>query len=213
MGLMLFLAGCGGDAEPPPVGQEEQGAPNTPGQGPPAGEGVPRARIEVDGRASDWRSVPVLLDVPTDKPRKTNYDCKAIKVACDKANLYVLLTLGVGVGERHEQQMEREGKATSGAIGHLYLTSRDAKFSLWIPTGFRSSYDMEADELTNEPYVRVEVSRVNEGEGSGETIFEAEAAGQADNVAFAGKHLELAIPLRTLGITGEAPMEATLDEM
>ncbi len=209
--LMLFVAGCGGESEPPSAGQEKLGGP---GERSPSGEEAePRSAIKVDGRAQDWRDVPVLLELPAEKPRETNYDCQAVQVTRDERNLYVLFTLGLGIGERHAQQMEQEGRATSGAIGHLYLTSDGATFSLWIPTGARSSYDMETDEVTNEPTVSVEVSRAKEGDAGWETVFEADSAEQPQSVAFAGKHLELAIPLTVLGISADAPIEAKLEEM
>lgn len=173
--------------------------------------GVPRARITVDGRADDWSGAAVSLDVKRSSGRPTNYDCQTIKLARDDKNLYVLFTLGHGIREKFDQEMQQKGKASSGAVGYLHLTCGDCKFVLWIPTGFSSSYDSETDEMVNEPWASFDAARAKVAEEAYDPVFEANST--SPYVAFGGKFLELAMPLDKLGIRGDDPIEAKLEEM
>jgi hypothetical protein len=204
--MTIMLLGCDRDAGPP---AEKPGPADA--ERPPAK--APMRRIKIDGRAEDWADVPIALAVKDEGGRPTNYDCRAVKLTSDQNHLYILFVLGRGIGERHAAQIEETGRATSGAIGHLHLTHPQHKFTIWIPTGFTTSYDSETDEVTNNPMMSIDVSRGSPDGKAMETVFEASWPEEGNAIAFHGKHLELAIPLEKLGIDGHRRLDVTLDEM
>ena len=205
--LMTFvLLGC--DRDSGPAQQEPE-----PAQATRPAKMASEPKVKIDGRADEWTDVPVALTVKDAGGRPTNYDCRTVKLTSDESRLYILFVLGRGIGERHAEQIEETGRATSGAIGHLHLAHPQHKFTIWIPTGFTTSYDTETDEVTNEPMMSIEVSRGTPDGDAMQTVFEARWPEDADSIAFHGKHLELAIPLENLGIDDHRHLEVTLDQM
>jgi hypothetical protein len=204
--MSMLLLGCGRESGPEKEKPEAAGATRSTGE-------TTRREIKLDGRADEWMDVPVALKVEDDGGRPTTYDCRAVKLTSDDTHLYILFVLGKGIGERHAEQIEKTGRATSGAIGHLHLEHPRHKFAIWVPTGFTTSYDTETDQVTNEPMMSIDVSREASDGQAMETVFEARWPEDANSVAFQGKHLELAIPLEKLGINDHKQLDVTLSEM
>ncbi|MCH8218586.1 MAG: hypothetical protein IH892_17645 [Planctomycetes bacterium] len=66
---------------------------------------TPRAAITMDGKADDWASVPpvVMHDSSGGPWKSTRVGMQSIKLAQDDQNLYVLITLGVGIQEKFDR--------------------------------------------------------------------------------------------------------------
>ena len=176
---------------------------------------APLARITIDGRADDWVDVPAAQIIHHDRWSSRNYKCKAVKLARDEANLYILFELSLGIGERYEEQLARPPhRPTSGALGYLSLYTEGEKFSIWIPTGVSTTYDLVSRKATKRlPTASFEVGRYNSETDSYDDVFEAESIEDPEFVAFEGNFLELKIPINKLGIQGDRSIRAELDEM
>ena len=159
--------------------------------------------------------VPAALIIHHDRWSNRNYKCKAVKLARDEANLYILFELSLGIGERYEEQLATPPhRPTSGALGYLSLYTEEKEFTIWIPTGVSTTYDLVSRKATKQlPMASFEVGRYNAETDSHDDVFEAESIEDPEFVAFEGKFLELKIPIEKLGIQGDRSIRAELDEM
>ena len=176
---------------------------------------APLANITIDGRADEWAQVPAVLIIHHDRWSNRNYKCKAVKLARDEANLYILFELSLGIGERYEEQLATPPhRPTSGALGYLSLYTEGGEFTIWIPTGVSTTYDLVSRKATKQlPMASFEVGRYNAETDSHDDVFEAESIEDPEFVAFEGKFLELKIPIEKLGIQADRSIRAELDEM
>ena len=198
------------------VQQTDHGVAQSSEQSPqPPFKSVPPAKITVDGKADEWAQVPAVLIIRQDKWSSKDYKCKAVKLARDEANLYILFELSLGIGERYEQQLATPPyRPTSGALGYLRLYTAGEKFSIWIPTGVSTTYDIASRKLTKQlPMASFEVGRYNAQTNKYDGIFEAESIKNPEFVAFEGKFLELKIPIEKLGIQADSSIRIELNEM
>jgi len=181
----------------------------------PDAEPVPLAGITVDGKADEWAQVPAVLIIRHDKWSSKNYKCKAVKLARDAANLYILFELSLGIGERYEQQLATPPhRPTSSALGYLKLYTAGGKFTIWIPTGVSTTYDTITRKLTKQlPMASFEVGHYNAQTNKYDDVFEAESIENPEFVAFKGKFLELKIPIEKLGIQADSSIRIELNEM
>ena len=181
----------------------------------PPPKAAPLAKITVDGKAEEWAQVPAVLTIYHDKWNNKNYTCKAVKLARDEANLYILFELSLGIGERYEKQLATPPhQPTSGALGYLTLYVEGEKFTIWIPTGVSVTYNIVSGKLTEQlPMASFEVGRYNAETDGHDDVFEAESIEDPEFVAFEGKFLELKIPIDRLGIQADRAIRAELDEM
>ncbi len=176
---------------------------------------APLANITIDGRAKEWAQVPAVLIIHHDRWSNRNYTCKAVKLARDQANLYILFELSLGIGERYEKQLATPPhRPTSGALGYLSLYTEGEEFTIWIPTGVSTTYDLVSRKATKQlPMASFEVGRYNAETDSHDDVFEAESIENPEFIAFEGKFLELKIPIEKLGIQGDNSIRLELDEM
>jgi len=214
--IIVFFMSSTQDKPTAPDGADKQVAPAPSGmrQPPaPAARNVPQVPITVDGRADDWSNAPAFLTTDRNRRRSRNYGCRAVKVARDAENLYVLLILSRGIREKFDaERTSRRGRVSSSALGYLGLQTEDKKFSIWIPTGFSLTY--EARKLKKVvPTVDFTVSLHDPAADRYDEIFTAESLKNPQFIGFEGKFLELKIPLDKLGISAREPMKLDLDEM
>ena len=175
---------------------------------------APTAAITVDGKADDWAGVPAVLTPPVPRPGDKTYSCKAVKIARDDENLFVLFILGLGVGERFDNQLASpRGRPSTGALGYFNFQTEGRKFVIWLPTGFCQTYEKTGKFTSQVPTADFEVGRYNPKTDSHDTVLEAASNEQPEFIAFDGKHLELKVPLAKLGIAGDHPMQVELSEM
>ncbi|MCK4849762.1 MAG: hypothetical protein KAT11_00350 [Phycisphaerae bacterium] len=181
----------------------------------PSPKPAPLANITIDGRADEWAQVPAVLIIHHDKWSNRHYTCKAVKLARDQANLYILFELSLGIGERYEKQLATPPhRPTSGALGYLSVYSEAKEFTIWIPTGVSTTYNIVSGKATEQlPMASFEVERYNAETDSHDDVFEAESIENPEFVAFEGKFLELKIPIEKLGIQGNSSIRLELDEM
>ena len=172
-------------------------------------------KIVIDGQADEWSQVPTALVVQKDDWDDKNYTCKAVKLARDETNIYILFELSLGIGERYEKQLATPPhEPSSGALGYLKLHAGGEKFTIWIPTGVSITFDLVSRKVKEQsPTASFEVGRYNSQADSYDKIFEAESIDNPEFVAFEGKFLELKIPTEKLGIRADEPIRVELDEM
>ena len=174
-----------------------------------AGKTVPEAPIAIDGEADDWADVPVFAVITHDDWVFVNYGVEDIKMARDDEYLYVCMRLCQGIRERFDNQVSGSGRPSSGAIGYLRISADSAKYSVWLPTGFRIQSSPEG--TSSKPTADFELCRIR-SDGDSESLLKKESIGNPDFIAFSGKHLELKLPLELVPVTESSSIEIELDE-
>ncbi len=178
-----------------------------------SGGSIPVADITLDGRADDWSNVsPARCKI--DKSIRATYDVRQIKVARGEDNLYLLFELGLGVGEKFENE-RKTGKVFTGALGYLDFATETGKYRLWIPTGFSQTIDTKAAKTESVTIsISYDLSRADPGSNEYEETASRSYPEDSGYIAFQGKYLELKIPLNELNITPDSRiLGMQMDEM
>lgn len=177
----------------------------------PTASTVPEAAILVDGQSYDWDGVPVFASVSKGEYGADTYGVQTLKLAHDSANVYVLLQLGVGIDEKFDAEYQRSGTVSSGSIGHLGIAVPGTTYRIWLPTGFVQTTDPATGTAVMYPTVDAEVARIDPSTGASQTVLEVDSAKNPDSIAFAGKDLELKLPIGPLGFPTDQMASVTLD--
>ncbi len=174
---------------------------------------APPAPIIIDGQFEDWNAVPDF-DCKVKEDSHPSHDTQEIKIAHDDQNLYVFFRFKLGIGEKIEKEFAATGRASSGAIGYLKLTSGADQFNLWLPTGFTQKADKTAGTVAKpQGVVSVTVGKFNPSTKQFEKILEKEFPEHPDFIAFEGPMLEFKLPLDVLGLDPKVPMTCEHTEM
>jgi len=194
----------------PPAGPAGPGRQTArPSFSPTAGRPVPLARIALDGRADDWAGAGPFIERGPIRARSGAYGCTTIRLARDRKNLYVLFELTRGVGETFEATRARPGgQPASPTLGMLDFDAEGRAFSMRISAGY-SVTRHAAPPAEIEPIVRVDVL----GFDPRTLLLSAGSQGPEPAAAFKGKTVEVALPLKTLGLGEARRVDAVFDEM
>lgn len=194
----------------PPAGSDGTGREiKRPVFPPTAGQSVPLARIALDGRADDWAGVKVFIERGPARAGSGTYGCTAVRLARDRKHLYVLFELTRGVGETFEaSRARRPDQPASPTLGMLDFDAEGRAFSLRVAAGY-SVTRHAAPGAKTEPIVHVEVW----GFDPRTRMLSAGSQGPAPATAFEGRTVEVALPLKTLGLIEARRVDAAFDEM
>jgi len=219
-----------------PAQGAEEAAPAEEDGGTPAVPVVPRVEsgaIKIDGVADEWVGLEVPLYAlipprpvegePKDRHeemmlqswagRARSAEAQAMALAHDGQDLYVILKLAIGIQEEWEQThrtgalgylcFDSDGDASTGEAANVHGEQVGADFRLWLPTGFHGGTDIETVPVASydlEAWQQESYEDVADGERG--TLEDP------DWIAFAGRFLEMRIPLAQLGL--EPPAEVCL---
>ena len=143
---------------------------------------------------------------------------RAMALAHDGTDLYVMLALAEGIKERFERTrstgalgylyMDVDGDASTGRQRTVHQKAGGFDCRLWLPTGFHGGTGK-----ATEPMAAYKVQRYS-GKGHEDVPgSERETHKDPEFVAFAGKFLEMRIPLETLGIEPPTELKIYFDPM
>ena len=181
-------------------GEPRDAAPRRGGNGvsTTAGRTVPAMRITVDGQRSDWARIDESARHRRDISDTGAYRCKTVQFARDRENLYVLLELAHGVDGRFQASRVRKGdRPFSGNLPDIDFLAEGREFSLRLATGYSIIRGPAPTRPTLRPLVKLEVFR---HDAKLTSVFSASSRDRGGAIAFAGKTIEVKLPLASLGL-------------
>jgi len=194
--------------------------------------------ITIDGEGADW---PETGEIEVGKPSTDGPFADFARIldeerlwretafAHDGENLYIMITLAEGVAERYRRTH------STGALGYLKIDTDgdpDTGFketgpaitvgcdcSIWLPLGFHmkmtkgTSGDLKpAGTVT--PLVEYEVQRISAAEPhESTTTIEKSSNEDPGFINFAGKTVEMTVPLEKMGIAPPSTITCCIDSM
>jgi len=142
-----------------------------------------------------------------------------VAFGCDGENLYVLLRLSEGVGERYRRtrstgafgwiDIDSDGDAATGRKETVGVKTIGCDFKVWMPTGFAGGTDRKSAPLASYEVLRLLGPEESEEIPGGEK----DSIDQPDFISFAGKFVEMRLPLSLVEIEPPARANFYVDSM